>query len=386
MQPGIVNRWRDIIYELMADVFQYILKVKRIALFILLAGYSDLLYAQTFSNFPGFIFRWSGGYGWAPNAENIPAPVINTLTPATDKFGNLANINAPNASNQVVHNSFGHGFNTGLRFGYMFNQYIGVDMGVYYDQSKTISAYQQTILYQPDSANQPVPSGGYLDNQITCVSRSLVLSPSVIVAFSKPKYKFYPYLRAGAALPVFTQVTNNLNMVLNGVGATTITNSAPYFLGDITTATYQTVTLFTAGFTGAVGVVYRPVNFINFFAEVNGQYLNVKGSYTLLTQWTADGTDQLSNRGPYREETVYVKSLNGQSNNIVYNPNYNPNQPKQDVSPVFPFSYIGFNIGVQLVLNKTVFKDLDGFDQDRSKKVKTPKKKKKKQEEPKPGQ
>ena len=41
----------------------------------------------------------------------------------------------------------------------------------------------------------------------------------------------------------------------------------------------QTSMLFTAGFTGAVGVVWRPVNFINFFAELNGQYLNMKGKY-----------------------------------------------------------------------------------------------------------
>jgi hypothetical protein len=142
------------------------------------------------------------------------------------------------------------------------------------------------------------------------------------------------------------------------------------------------------GFNGAVGVVYRPVNFINFFAEINGQYLNMKGNYTLLTEWTADGNDMLASRGPYREETIYVKSLNSQSNNAAYNPNYNPNQPKQDVSPVFPFSNIGFNIGVQVVLNTKVFKDQDGFDQYRGPKVKKVKKvkKKKKVEEVKPTQ
>ena len=335
------------------------------------------LQAQVIPNFPGFTFRWSGGYAWAPTAENIPAPVINTLIPTIDQFGNLANINAPNGSNQVVHNSFGHGFNVGLRFGYMFNPYIGVDLGVSYAQSKTISAYQQTTLYQQDSSGNSLPSGGYLDNQITTASKSLVLSPSVIFAYSKPKFKCYPYLRVGLALPVYTQITDNLNMTMDGYGATNETYAAPYFLGDLTTATMQTVTQFTVGFTGAAGVVYRPVNFINFFAELNGQYLNMKGNYTLVTQWNADGNDMLPYRGPYREETIYVKSLNSQSNNAQYNPNhYNINQPKQDISPVFPFSNIGFNIGVQLVLSKKVFKDEDGFDQDRTKKVKKVKKKK----------
>ncbi len=358
-------------------------KVRRIVLFMLCLGCVCHLAAQNTPNFPGFTFRWSGGYAGQPAALNIPAPLINTLTPDIDAFGNLANINAPNGSNKVVHSSYGRGFNIGLRVGYMFNQYVGIDVGASYAQSNTISAYQQTTLYQPDSSGNPAPSGGYLANQITGMSRSVVLSPSIVVAFAKPKFKIYPYLRAGVALPVYTQITNKLSMTLDGVGASNTTYNSPYFLGDITTVTMETVTQFTVGFTGAVGVVYRPVNFINFFAELNGQYLNTKGKYTLITEWNADGNDMLPNRGPYREETVYVKSLNGQSNNAQHNANYNPNQPKQDISPVFPFSNIGFNIGVQLVLDKKVFKDLDGFDQDRSKKVK---KAPKNAEGPKPGQ
>ena len=344
-------------------------------LFITMTCCSLNINAQSVPNFPGFIFRWTGGYAGQPTSQNISAPVINTLTPAIDQFGNLANINAPNGSNQLIHNSFGHGFNVGLRFGYMFNPYIGIDLGISYAQSINISAYQQTTLYQPDSAGNGVPSGGYLDNQITTQSKSLVLSPSIIFAFAKPKFKLYPYLRAGVALPVYTQITDNLKMILDGYGASTVTYNAPYFLGDITSVTMQTVAQFTVGFTGAVGVVYRPVNFINFFAELNGQYLNTKGKYTLTTQWSADGNDMLPYRGPYREETIYVKSLGSNSNNAQYNTNYDPNKPKQDISPLFPFSNIGFNIGVQLVLDKKVFKDQDGFDQDRTKKAKKVKKK-----------
>lgn len=349
--------------------------LRRIVLFMLMFGCAAETAAQVAPNFPGFIFRWSGGYAGAPVAQNIPAPVINTLTPDIVAFGNLTNINTPANNNQVVHKSYGQGFNIGLRFGYMFNPYIGVDLGVFYAQSTTISAYQQTVLYQPDSASNPVASGGYLDNHITTISRSVVLSPSVIFAFAKPKFKFYPYLRAGVALPVFTQITHNLNMTLDGVGANNTTYNSPYFLGDITTVTMQTITQFTAGFNGAIGVVYRPANFINFFAELNGQYLNMKGKYTKVTQWDADGYDMLPYRGPYLNQTNYVKSQNSQSNNLQYNPNYDPNKARQDISPVFPFSYIGFNIGVQLVLSKKVFKDQDNFDQDRSKKVKKAKKK-----------
>ena len=341
-------------------------------------------------NFPGVTFRWAGGYAWAPGGGgNIPAPVINTLYPAIDVLGPLTNISAAGATPQVIHNSYGQGFNIGFRVGYMFNPYVGVDVGVSYAESTTISAYQQTIFYQPDSANNPVATGGYLNNTITTKSLSIVVSPAITFAYSKPKFKIYPYVRAGLSLPVFTQVSHSLSMALDGANATTTSYNGPYFIGDLTTVTMQTNMLFTVGVTGAVGFVWRPINFVNFFAEINGQYLNQKGRYTLVTQWNADGYDLTSYRGAYRMETNYVKSLSAQSNNAQYNANYDINAPKQDISPTFPFSNIGFNVGVQLVLNKKVFKDQDGFDQDRGKKVKVvkqpkPKKKKKKVEEVKP--
>ena len=330
-------------------------------------------------NFPGVTFRWSGGYAGQPGqTENIPAPVINTLYPAIDGFGALTNLSAAGALPRTIHNSYGQGFNVGVRVGYMFNAYIGIDLGITYAQSTTISAYQQTILYQPDTLNQPAASGGYLDNQITTKSQSLVLTPSIIAAFAKPKFKIYPYVRAGVVLPVYTQITHNLTMNLEGYGATPTSFYAPYFLGNITTATFQTTPAFMAGFTGAVGMVWRPINFVNFFVELNGQYLNIKAKSTTVTEWTEDGYDQLSARGPYRNQFSYVKSLNNSSNNAQYNTGYDATKPKQDISPVFPFSNIGFNVGVQLVLSKKIFKDLDGFDQDRTKKVKVVKVKKKK--------
>ncbi len=341
--------------------------------------------APSVPNFPGFTFRWAIGYAGQPgNSENIPAPVINSLNPWVDAFGPLSNISTAGSTPQIIHNSYGQGLNVGFRFGYMFNAYVGVDLGVSYSQSTTISAYQQTTFYQPDSANNPVATGGYLDNTVTTKSMSIALSPSVTLAYSKPKFKIYPYARVGLTLPVFTQVTHSMTMVLDGVGASNTSYNYPYFIGNLTTVEMQTNMLFTVGFTGAVGVVWRPYNFINFFAELSGQYLNLKGRYTQITEWNADGYDLTTYRGPYRLEYDYVKSLNLHSNNAQYNPNYNANAPKQDISPVFPYSNIGFNVGVQLVLNKKVFKDQDGFDQDRSKKVKVPKVKKKKIEEVKP--
>jgi hypothetical protein len=342
-----------------------------------LLGYVlPMFLAPAFCLAQGFTFGWNGGFGWQPGStQNIPGPYINTINPAVDKFVNLANSSDANGSYKALCNSYGHGFNTGLSIGYMFNAYVGINIGVNYTQSVNISATQLHTLYLPDSTGAYQNTGGYVNCTLATQSRCLSLSPSVTLAYNKPKYKFYPYLRAGLVLPVWTQITHTGNLQLVGYAATASLNEDPYYLGNLTTFTLQTVPNFTMGFNGAVGVVLKANPFLNFFLEINGQYLNMKGNYTQITQWTADGNDLLANRPLYRTLFEYVNKLSSTSNNAAYNSNFNPSAAKQDISPNFPFSNIGFNLGVQLCLTSKIFKDKDAFEENRElKKKKKPKK------------
>ena len=358
-------------------------EVKRTAFVIII-----ICIAAMQSHGQGFTVQWMGGYGWQPGStQPIPAQLFNSQMPYVDQWSNLANTNVTTNTNQTIKNSYGHGFNLSFLFGYMFNPYIGVTLGVSYQQSKTISANQVNNLFLVDNdsfPSTPEPTGGYITSTITTKSQNLTLSPAIVATYNKPKFIFYPYLRVGLTLPVYTAIQQQVNMTLDGVGAF---NAPPDFLGAITNTELETYTNFAVGFNGALGVGYKPYPFLHLFLEVNAQYLNMKGDFSQMTEWSADGYsfnyNGVGGRGTYRSVFEYVKTLNSNSNNAAYNPAYNPNNPKQEISPNFPFSYIGFNFGVQLTLNKKIFKDMDKFEEERAIRV-LKRAKKKKAAEPAP--
>ena len=333
-----------------------------------------LLFASNLIQAQGFIFRWNIGYAGQPNSsENIPALAINTQTPAIDQWTNLANINDALGTNQTIHSSYGQGINVGLRVGYMFSRYIGIDLGVTYTGSITMTASQTRVLYLPNDTTGVIqPSDGYLICTLTTQSHNLSLSPSVMGAYDKPNFKIFPYARFGVVLPVWTQIDHSTSMNLVGISTYGL-NQAPYFLGSQTNVSMQTNGAFAIGFNGAIGAKWRVNPFTNLVLELNGQYLSLKATSTTITSWVADGTDLTANRGLYRTQFDYVSKLGSSSNNAAYNSNYNPNLPKQELSPTFPFSNIGFNVGVELLLNSKIFKDKDRFEETRKRKKAKPK-------------
>ena len=106
------------------------------------------------------------------------------------------------------------------------------------------------------------------------------------------------------------------------------------------------------GINGSLGIAYKPLSFLDVFAEINGQYLDVRAKSSTITKWNADGVSQIPARGVYRTQFNYVDQLTSTSNNADYNSNYNPNKPKDDVRPTAPFSNLGLNVGVTFYFGK----------------------------------
>ena len=304
----------------------------------------------------GVIIKWALGYTWSGSVKSEYVQNLNTdlKNPLVDAFVNMANSSDADGSYKPIHTTYGQGLNVSFRIGYMFNPYIGFDVGVTYSQSADISSTQLHYLYLPDSTGVLQPSGGYLNCQLSSSARSVSVSPSIIAAFAKPKFKFYPYVRIGLTLPVWTQVTQKIGIDLVDIGPDP---NAPYFIGTRTDITIETKVKFAIGFNAAFGVVYKPAPFMGLFFELTGQYLNLQAKSSEITQWDADGVDLLPSRGAYRNQFNYVSSLTGTSNNAQVNSNYNPNQPKDDISYKIPYSNLGFNLGIQLIINKSIYND-----------------------------
>jgi len=312
-----------------------------------------------------FTVRLAGGYAGPgfQNNENVLGPKVDPATPTTDGLVNLANINDSAHTYKPVHGSYGTGGNVTLAVGYMFNNYIGIDVGVGYGHSNDISCNQ--VREQP-GFSPPV----FLYANINSFSYAVTLTPAIVVSGAKTGWKVYPYGRLGLVLPVAGKLTDNVTIdanTLSGISPVSLNQDRYGWLGNYTHVTLVTEGTLSLGISGAVGVAYRPLPFLSVFAELNGQYLQVRGKSSTITKWDAtiiqNGTtttvSDLAARGTYRTQFSYVDQLSPQSNNAAYNANYNPNQPKQDLRPTSPGSNLGFNVGVTFFLSKKTLKKQD---------------------------
>jgi hypothetical protein len=313
---------------------------------ILMLAFATNLNAQ-------FTMRIAGGYAGPglQNTEGVLAPDINPAAPTVDALSNMANVNDTAHTYKAVHGSYGTGGNVTLGLGYMFNKFIGIDVGITYGHSNTITCNEIISL--------PQPLTGVINATINTFAWAVGVSPTVVITGEKTGWKVYPYARLGFSLPVAGKLTDNVSILAptqydlnyNGFG----------WLGAKTDIQLQTTATVSLGLNGTVGVAYRALPFMNVFAEVGFQYLNVRGKSSTVTKWTATvdsgGTTQVVNdiplRSKYRDQFNYIDQLTSSSNNAQYNPTgVNYNQPKQDTRPVVPASSLGFNVGLTFFLSK----------------------------------
>lgn len=301
-----------------------------------------------------FTLRVAGGYAGPglQNTENVLGPDIDPSTPQIDQLVNMANINDSTHTNKPIHGSYGTGGNVTLGVGYMFNRFIGFDIGLSYGHSTTMTA--------TDYREIPLTPPAYINATINTYAYAVALAPSLVITGEKTGWKVYPYGRFGIVLPVVGKLTHDITIT-----SPIALNQSPFWLGNVTDVKLETTGAMSLGFGSALGVAYKPFPFMNVFLEINGQYLQVKGKSSTITEWTAtvynaNGGSTVVNdipgRGTYRTEFNYVSQLTSSSNNAQYNANYNPKAPKEDLTPTSPGSNLGFNVGVTFFLSKKTLK------------------------------
>lgn len=309
--------------------------------------------------------RVAGGYAGPGflKQEQIIGPKIDPFSPQKDGLLPMSDINDSVPSIKNLYGSYGQGMNFTLAAGYMFNPYVGLEMGVSYLQSATYSCDQTRELTLQTGFGQPPAFssiGKYMNAHITTNAFGLSLMPSIIVQGAKPGWKVYPYGRLGISLPVFGALYHNVKIdmaedVDTGFISGTLSKS-PYFLGKRTDVTLKTEGTVSIGFNGAIGIAYKPLPYLAVTLELNGQYLVTRAKKAEITKWETDGKDRIGDRGVYRTEFNFVDKLDNKSNNEDYNSSTDKTKAKDDLRPTAPFSNLGFNIGVCFMLSKQTLK------------------------------
>jgi hypothetical protein len=308
-----------------------------------------------------FTLRVAGGYAWPgiQTSEGIMGPKIDPFSPEKDGLLPMANISDTLPLYQPVKGSYGSGMNFTLGLGYMINPYIGFEMGLSVLKSKTYSC-QQTRGLTTRLVEGPPPQyqalGYYfMQANISTSALGISLMPSLIIQGAKPGWKVYPYGRLGISLPIYGALEHKVSIDVDTVVLGLIKDE-PYYLGKHVDVKLKTEGTVSIGMNGALGVAYRPLPYLMVTAEMNGQYLVTRAKSSKITQWDTDGEDRIADRGVYRTEFNFVDKLDGSSNNADYNPNYDKNKPKDDLRPTGPFSNIGFNVGIVVLLSKETLK------------------------------
>lgn len=222
-----------------------------------------------------------------------------------------------------IYGTLGGGLNLAITPGYMFNEHIGVELGInYFMGSKVVMNELTTSL-----------EGRY--DKTTAYSNQLRILPAVVV--STGSSTIYGYAKAGLVLPVYGSTVgikeeSNINPVYGPIveEAHTVTNGS-----------------LSLGFRGALGIGYNVTDNLAVSLEVAYTSLTIKAKKRVLDSYLAAGEEKIDNFPVYATDIEYVDKLTSESNNSDVNPNFNGDLPKEELATKTSFSQLGVSLGIK---------------------------------------
>lgn len=230
---------------------------------------------------------------------------------STQTFGDFYNFTENSAffTDEQVYVSLGNGFNLGGTVGYMFNDNLGMELGVNY-------------LLGAESKAKDIYLDGTTDYSMS--SNMLRLNPSLILAAGKQKID--PYAKVGII-----------------VGSGNIDYSIKESIdGDVAEQTLTMDGGLAYGLNSSFGLLFKKSESISFFTEfsmINMSYAPVKGE---ITEASFNGRDVLPSlttnekKFEYLDKIIYTGSLPRDS------------EPTQSLKVNYPFGSWGINAGIRL--------------------------------------
>ena len=247
-------------------------------------------------------------YGSVQVGYSFPTAVSSPLNSANVAANSISTTNTTgviSTTRTAIYNSFGGGLNAGLTVGKMFNEYIGVDLGINYlamsEQSIFTSASNTGTSYLKLTGNQ------------------LRITPGFIIAIKREK--FSPYGRFGVVLPVINDIL-------------WISDSKSSSGSSVSTSKILINNKFTVGYNTALGVKFALSDKLSFFSEASLLSLGTRFQHGKYTELTSNGVSILEQRSDADRNIEFVESVNNGSTTTVQ-PAYTAN-----------FNSIGLNAGL----------------------------------------
>lgn len=307
--------------------------ISKTLIFCILISTSYLAQAQdqtTFDNSQQFYVRVSAGYSFESgktefnNADPNGLTGIMQSTDVTVSSDGSVNVKSLNGT-------VGAGVKANLTIGYMFNPYIGAELGVSYFHG------DKTLIGRLRSPQVVSEENTYL--------RGFDVAPGI---FLSPNFKtINPYARMGVIIPIAGELNIETRAKqANGGGSGT----------DIMVeAKSEVKARFSVGYFGAVGVNYPVNDNLSIFAEVEIKNLSIKSKSAEITEYTTtaitNGESQLVPGQQLADLPVYEKQFDF-SDDYTQSSTTAPDQnaPRQIPTQFVNASGTGINVGIRFSL------------------------------------
>jgi len=258
-------------------------------------------------------FYFNAGLGYNYSAASTFA-VTDNIEVYSDNGNSYALSGVNNTLRETI--SFGKGFQFGGAVGYNFSEHFSFEIGVSYLNGKEYETkFTQRYANSSDAYSQIYKS------------QMLRLMPSIKLSVGDA---FKPYLKTGLVIGVGSKI--NVQETFNYKNQN---NNAIYQLSEFDLSGGVSI-----GFVTGIGISLETDDHWGFFSEINiitQSWAPQKASYTKFNQ---NGSDFLS-RLPYNmKENVFVDTY---SSNVDAS---NSQTSSEKLKTYFPFSSIGFNIGI----------------------------------------
>ena len=271
-------------------------------------------------------FKFSVVYGLPWLSQEIGTNSFSTYSTAVDPETGLEVPRVTNTSKSIK-GSYGAGLNVSGAFGYTLSENIGLELGISYSAGKEYTTTSNYI----DTRLDTLKSSTYESE--TSKGRAVLFTP--MLKFITHKRNFTPYFLIG---PVLGKMNFNRAMVRSteesGLISTEVRNTK--YKGGI-----------SVGLRGAVGASVVLNRKFSFFSEIMFTGMNYFPKESEIVRYTINGEDRLSALTENSRKTIFVKSVNNDSDS---GSEY-VNTPGKAVRSSLSMSSIGANIGLLISLN-----------------------------------
>ncbi len=282
-------------------------------------------------NDSNFYIRVSTGYSFESGKTEFNNADPNGLTGIMQSTDITVNADGSNVNVKSLNGTVGAGLKVNVTGGYMFNPFIGAEMGISYFHG------DKTMIGRLRSPQVTSEENTYL--------RGFDVAPGLILT---PNFKkVNPYARMGLIVPIAGDLTiETMARQKDGGGQGT---------DILVEAKSEVKSKFSVGYFGAIGLNYPVSNNLSIFGEVEIKNLSIKSKSAEITEYTTtaitDGQSQLVPGQQLEDLPVYEKQFEF-SDDFNQSTTTQPNQdaPRQIPTQFVNASGIGVNVGIRFTL------------------------------------